>query len=335
MGVARPLREDPVGGWHHVWGRGIAKKPIFETRVEILRFQEALAAAVRRGDLEVHSFVFLTTHFHLLVRSPNGKLSEALGRILWDFTHRYNRDRDRDGTVWRSRFCSKPVESAHYRRVLVRYIDRNPVEAGLAGVPWKYEHGSAQHFVFESNTPDWLCRSWVDEQILRRTGRSSANGGRYQDAFPLASPELLRLVEFREAVSARGPDPLGDLVRSAPAKVRRWLEERSLLADGLRPGHALVDPGTLLDAVECLERRKPNWTVKLRRRPSPATRILRAALLRDLCGLTYVLAAERIGTSDTTVKRLVRDHATLVASNEEYANVAADLTLRVLNDTYD
>src|SRR5262245_9866680 len=125
--MGRPCRLDPPGGWHHVWGRGIAKRPIFETRADIRRFQAALARAVRRGDIEVHSFTFLTTHFHLLIRSPRGKLSAALGRVLWDFTHYFNRKRHRDGTVWRGRFCSKPVTSLHYRRILVRYIDANPV----------------------------------------------------------------------------------------------------------------------------------------------------------------------------------------------------------------
>src|SRR5213079_35370 len=130
-GMGRPNRRDPPGQWHHAWGRGIAKKPIFETSREIRRFEAALARAVHRGDLEVHSFVFMTTHFHLLIRSPRGMLSKALGRVLWDFTTYDNRTRDRDGTVWKGRFGSKAVTSLRYRRAVVRYIDDNPVEAGL------------------------------------------------------------------------------------------------------------------------------------------------------------------------------------------------------------
>jgi REP element-mobilizing transposase RayT len=326
--MARPLREDPKDGWHHLWDRGIAKKPIFENRADIRRFMAALARAVRRGDIEVHSFVFVTTHFHLLVRSPKGRLSQALGRILWDFTRHYNRGRDRDGTVWRGRFCSKPVTSLRYRRALVRYIDQNPVKAGMSRWPWDYEHGSAQRFVFR--TPKWLSRSWVDEEIRRRTGRCPVEGGRYEDAFPPAGEVVIRLIEARAESAATGPDPLDNLVAAAPEKVRLWMEERSRLADGMTPGHPLVDPVTLSGILAPLERARASWRVCPRRRPRSAVQTVHVALLRDLSGQSYSAIALAMGISDTHAKTLYRDHGILMATDPEYARVLLEMTLRAV-----
>lgn len=326
--MARPRRTDCPGEWHHVWGRGLGKKPIFENRAEIRRFQAALARAARRGDLEVHSFAFLTTHFHLLVRSPRGRLSEAMSRVLSDFTRFYNRTRDRDGTVWRGRFSSKPVRSLTYRRILVRYIDANPVQAGLAEIPWAYEHGSAQGFVYR--TPKWLARAWIDEEIRARTGREPATGGGYEDAFPVATDRLMRFADARIESTRTGPDPLDRLVDSSPPRVRRWLEQRSRLADGTSPGHPVVDPTTLGEVLAAIDAERPGWRVRPRRKAFAASRVLAAALFRDLCGLTLTVIAKRVGVSITYVRTLCNDHRLLMSQDALYAEVAVAATLRAL-----
>src|SRR5437867_1139696 len=101
--------------------RGIARRPVFETRADIRFFLACLARAVRRGELEVHVFCVLTTHFHLLVRSPIGRLAVAMKRIENAYVRYYNRTRRRDGPLFRGRFRSRPVESLRYRNLLVRY----------------------------------------------------------------------------------------------------------------------------------------------------------------------------------------------------------------------
>lgn len=120
--MGRPPRLDPPDSWHHVWGRGIGKRSIFETHRDIEAFEACIARAVRREEIEVHGFVFMTTHFHLLVRSRNGRLSEAMRRVLNEYTRYFNRTRDRDGTVWRGRFLETcgledlPAHSASLHR---------------------------------------------------------------------------------------------------------------------------------------------------------------------------------------------------------------------------
>jgi hypothetical protein len=61
-----------------VFNRGIAKRALFEAAADVALFLVGLAHVAERGLLEVHAFCVLTTHFHLLVRSPAGELSAAM-----------------------------------------------------------------------------------------------------------------------------------------------------------------------------------------------------------------------------------------------------------------
>jgi len=109
--------------------RGTARRVVFPGRAAIRAFLAALACAVRRGEIEVHVFGLLPTHVHLLVRSPRGRLCEALRRTQNDFVRRTNRRARRDGPMFRGRFKSVAVLSERYHDILVRYIEANPVVA--------------------------------------------------------------------------------------------------------------------------------------------------------------------------------------------------------------
>jgi REP element-mobilizing transposase RayT len=128
--LARQPRVDQPGSWHHVINRGIAKRPLFESRSDVRFFLARLVRQIRLGRIEVHAYCFMTTHFHLLVRSPLGELSEAMRRVQNEHSRRFNRRKKRDGALIRGRFFSRPVRSLQYRRALVRYIDANPSAAG-------------------------------------------------------------------------------------------------------------------------------------------------------------------------------------------------------------
>src|SRR5262245_12079043 len=128
--MRRPRLDEP-GTWHHVINRGVARRTLFEGESDIRFFLAELARAVRRGEIELHAYAIMSTHFHLLVCSPNGLLAVAMRNVEREYVRRFNRVRRRDGPLMRGRFLSKPVFSLAYRRLLVRYIDFNPVRASL------------------------------------------------------------------------------------------------------------------------------------------------------------------------------------------------------------
>ncbi|MCC7139029.1 MAG: transposase, partial [Planctomycetes bacterium] len=77
--------------------RGIARRAVFETRADVRAFLCLLAVAVRRRKIEVIAFCFMTTHFHLVLRSLDGHLSETLRWVLNVYVRWFNRRRRRDG----------------------------------------------------------------------------------------------------------------------------------------------------------------------------------------------------------------------------------------------
>ena len=168
--MTRRPRLDGPGAWHHVMNRGIARRTLFEGSEDIRFFLSRLAGCVRRRQLEVHAYCVLTTHFHLLVRSPGGELSAVMRQAQLEYVRRFNRKRRRDGPLMRGRFTSKLVLSLTYRRVLVRYIDANPVRAGICTDPREYPFGSASQYARRAGPP-WGVRSWVEgfvRQALER-----------------------------------------------------------------------------------------------------------------------------------------------------------------------
>ncbi len=99
--MPRRPREDEPGAWHHVMNRGIARRALYEDRRDVRCFLACLALAARAGLIEVHAWCVMTTHFHLLVRSPVGQLSDAMRRVQREYSRAFNR---RHGALARGRF---------------------------------------------------------------------------------------------------------------------------------------------------------------------------------------------------------------------------------------
>ena len=99
--------------------RGLARWAVFEDRECSRFFLCCLARTVRAGLLEVHAYCLLTDPFHLLVRSPQGALAEALRQSQNRYVRWFNRRPRRAEPLFRGRFRSRLVENIRYRRHLV------------------------------------------------------------------------------------------------------------------------------------------------------------------------------------------------------------------------
>ncbi len=323
--MGRNPRLDTAGAWHHVMNRGIARRTLFEGREDIRYFLAQVARAVRRGELEVHAWCVLTTHFHLLVRSPAGQLSDAMRRIQNAYVRYFNRARRRDGPLVRGRFVSRPVLSLAYRLLLVGYIDANAVEAGLASTPWSYPWCSARNYVRDRG-PRWLSRDWIERSAMSRLRSERYEAHRYPAAFPCSAGRgLQRLVDMR-AASAGGSaqiDPLDDLLAAAPEQVLAWMRRKAELADSTSPGTAVVDPSTVDECIQAARAREPDWTTRLRRRQRSGWDVLQVGLLRDLTASALPQIAVRTGSHPVATRRLYDEHRELLETDAGYATRAA------------
>lgn len=290
---------------------------MFETRADMRAFLAGIACRVRAGDLELHAYCVMGTHFHLLVRSPRGRLAEAMQRIQLAYSRYFNRGRRRDGSLVRGRYRSKPVTSLAYRRALVAYIDANPVRARLVSNSAEYSFGSAQHHAREAGPP-WLERSWVESEVRRATGSLTYDPRDYEAVFRRRSESLERVVDARIRCASRG-DPLDDLVGGSPPSVLAWMRRKAALADGTAPGMPVCATADVIRLADARARAGP-WLVRgSAGRERDGWEVAEVGLSVELTGATRLALAERLGCSATRISVLVGLHRELVRGDARYA----------------
>jgi REP element-mobilizing transposase RayT len=324
-----PLRrpKDRPGGWFHLMNRGIARRTIIEGRADARTFLAAVARCVRSGWLEVHAYCLMTTHYHMLARSPAGRLADAMQRIQMAYSKSFNRRRRRDGPLVRGRYRSKQVESLAYRRVLVAYIDWNPVQARIVERPADYPFCSARHYARPSGPP-WLERSWVESEVLAISRAAEYEPAAYDEAFVRRVPPELRSVVARRILSGSLDDSLGELLRAPPERVLDWMRRTAALADGTRPGLPICEPATIQRAIAEAKRGTGGARDRADR---DSWRTMQAGLLRQLAGCRQVVIAARMRCSTSRAHDLIRGHRERLSVDPEYAARAASLANAVLN----
>ena len=330
--MPRRPRHDGPDTWHHVMNRGIARRPIFETDEDRRFFLSLIAREVRAGRIEVHAFCVMLTHFHLLLRSVTGQLSEAMRRIQNRYSRWFNRTRRRDGPLVRGRFLSCLVDTLRYRRAVVTYIHDNPVEARLVSDPAQHEWSSASHFA-QGERPRWLESSWIDSELEARGG-AGALASRLAAAFPSRlDDEFRRSIE--RSLSQRLPDELEDvtLKHAGSPRVVRWTFRKTELADGTRPWQPVCLPKTVEGVIARVREKVGPILGLFKRKTKDAWIVLRAGLLRLLAGCTHREIGMRVDRHSSTISRDARDHARLVNASPAYATLAAQVAHAAMQAT--
>ncbi len=120
--------------------RGAGRRIVFRDDCERQLFVDQLAQFEERFGIEVHGFCLMGNHYHAVLRSGAGRLSEAMAWLGSRFTLAVNAERDVDGAIFRGRFHSVHVERDEHLDWLHRYVNSNPTDLGwtrpLADYPW-------------------------------------------------------------------------------------------------------------------------------------------------------------------------------------------------------
>jgi hypothetical protein len=104
-------------------------------------------------------------HYHLLLETPRGNLSQVLHHINGAYTTYFNVKRGRSGHLFQGRFKGILVEKDAYCKELSRYIHLNPVRVGLVRTPMEYRWSSYRYFIGKASKPGWLTTEWVLEDF--------------------------------------------------------------------------------------------------------------------------------------------------------------------------
>lgn len=127
----------------HVVQRGHNRDACFFTEDDYLAYREWLGEAIKATGCQLHAYVQMTNHVHLLLTPPE---PEAISRLMISLGRRYvqyiNKTYRRTGTLWDSRYKSSLVQAEEYLLRCQRYIELNPVRAGMVDDPAHFRWSS-------------------------------------------------------------------------------------------------------------------------------------------------------------------------------------------------
>mgnify|MGYP003969031345 FL=1 len=127
----------------------------------MVAFLDLLKETADMFNLKVSAYCLMSTHYHLLVQTPDGNLSRCMRHLNGIYTQRFNVVNKCDGTLFRGRYKSILVDADSYLLELVRYIHRNPLRAGIAKKPDQYVWSSHLGYLSDDQEWEWLHKDFV------------------------------------------------------------------------------------------------------------------------------------------------------------------------------
>lgn len=141
--MARLLRVHLAGVPEHVIQRGNNRQVCFVDNDDFAAYVHWLKQYAAEFEVHIHAWVLMSNHVHLLcTASDNSGISLMMQSLGRKYVRYFNRRYQRTGTLWEGRYKSCLVQEEHYLLTLYRYIELNPVRAGMVTSPADYPWSS-------------------------------------------------------------------------------------------------------------------------------------------------------------------------------------------------
>ena len=168
--MTRPPRNCPVGIPQHIIQRGNNRQICFAEDEDFATYAQYLGEASQRYRVDIHAWIFMTNHVHLLVTpQQEGGVSSMMQHLGRRYVRYFNSRYQRTGTLWEGRFKSCLVDSNDYLLKCQRYIELNPVRARMVATPdeyrWSSYHAYARGIAAELWTPHPIYQSLGNNKV--------------------------------------------------------------------------------------------------------------------------------------------------------------------------
>jgi putative transposase len=161
--VPRPPRLQVPGAAYHVSAKAVAGRALFQAASDFDYFLTVLSTVVARHDWVCGFYCLMTTHYHLVIRTPEADLAQGIqylnGCYGQEFNHRYGLE----GHVFFRRYHSVLIEREAHFLELGRYLPMNPVRAGLCARPEDWPWSSYAALLGLCSPPAFLSVGWLLE----------------------------------------------------------------------------------------------------------------------------------------------------------------------------
>jgi putative transposase len=189
--MPRSLRNYQPGSCIHLMQRGDNHADIFHDDDERLHYLGLLGQACVKYDCDLHAYVLMTNHVHFLVTIHQRNAQSLVMKDLAQFTaHWQHRRHGSSGTMWDGRYHASEIDSAPYLLMCQRYIELNPVRAGIVEFPGGYRWSS-----YRANAEGREDLLLTPHPVFAALGEGMARCAAYRALFdmPLAAKDLMRI----------------------------------------------------------------------------------------------------------------------------------------------
>ena len=166
--MSRPLRIEFPGAVYHVTSRGDRRGLIYRDDEDRTTHLEVIDRAMDRFDGQVLAYCQMGNHFHLVLHTRQANLSRLMRHVNGVYTQAFNRRHGLVGHLFQGRFKAILVDKDAYLLALCRYVERNPVAAGMVVAADEWPWSSYRAHVCLATTPSWLDSDGLHAYLLGR-----------------------------------------------------------------------------------------------------------------------------------------------------------------------
>ena len=159
--MVRPLRIEYSGALYHVTSRGDRREDIYHDDNDRQTWLDVFSQVCARFNWRCHAWCLMNNHYHILIETAEGNLSQGMRQLNGVYTQKSNRRYGRVGHVFQGRYKAILVQKDAYLLELSRYVVLNPLRAGMVNDLHEWLWSSYGAMVGESPSPDWLETDWI------------------------------------------------------------------------------------------------------------------------------------------------------------------------------
>jgi putative transposase len=235
--MSRSWRIEYEGAYYHLLSRGNEGSDIFINKDDRFIFLDTIGEMSERFEMEVHAYVLMDNHYHLLVRTRQANLKKAMQWFGTTYTQRYNRQHFRSGHLFQGRYKSIIVQNDAYLLQLSYYIHRNPLRAGIVKRLADYRWSSYRFYGYGKMAPEWLST----ELILSHFGDQQDKHKSYREKVQQYAKEEKHLFEDLRHGLILGTKQFVEKIRRQflQNKPEASIPQQGQIAKRLNPDHFL------------------------------------------------------------------------------------------------
>lgn len=161
--------------------RGDRREDIYRDDEDREDWLAVFSQVCKRFNWRCHAWCLMSNHYHVLVETPEGNLSQGMRQLNGVYTQRFNRRHKLVGHLFQGRFKGILVEQDSYLLELSRYVVLNPVRARMVEHAGEWKWSSYASMVGQSPIPEWLETDWLLGQFGADRTAASLSYARFVD----------------------------------------------------------------------------------------------------------------------------------------------------------